>query len=214
MRTQVPRSVRRIHGHAGRKLAAAMIAFALALASPPFVAAHDGGHAAPKPATRAASRAEDPSRYEIKFMKDMIDHHQMAVMMAEECQERATHEELKEMCRTMEADQTAEIRQMRTWLHDWYKVHVDSMMTPAQMKAMNARGSMKMLTRLSGREYEIAFMKEMTKHHQIAIKRAAECTTKARHEELIEMCQAIETNQKREIQQFEDWLCTWYQQCR
>ncbi len=203
--------VRRIRGLVSRAAVLATVAIAMSVLVAPSAGAHDGHPArTTKPATSTASA----ERYEIKFMKDMIEHHQMALMMAGECQERATHEELKEMCRTMEADQAAEIRQMRTWLHAWYKVHVDSVMTPGQMKAMNAMASMKRLSRLSGGEYEITFMKEMIKHHEMAIKRAAECTTRARHEELIEMCRAIEMNQKREIEQMEEWRCKWYQQCR
>lgn len=189
----------------------ATVAFALSVVLAPWAGAHDGQ---PVKATKPAMSTASVERYEIKFMKDMIAHHHMALMMAEECQERATHEELKAMCRSMEADQAAEIRQMRTWLHTWHKVHIDSVMTHAQMKSMNAMASMKRLTRLSGSKYEIAFMKEMIKHHEMAIKRAAECTTIARHEELIEMCRAIQTSQKREIVQMEDWLCKWYQQCR
>jgi uncharacterized protein (DUF305 family) len=197
--------------HIRGSVALTTVAIALSVFLAPAAGAHDGH---PAKTTKPAASTASVERYEIKFMKDMIEHHHMALMMAEECQERATHDELKEMCRTMEADQAAEIRQMRVWLHDWYKVHVDSVMTPAQMKAMNAMASMKRFSRLSGSEYEIAFMREMIKHHEMAIKRAAECTTRARHEELIEMCRAIETNQKREIEQMEEWLCKWYQQCR
>lgn len=211
MRLPESTGFRRTQAHRTPLLTLATVAIALAFMHPVPVSAHEG-HATRT--ARVATPSQDASRYEIKFMKDMIDHHQMALMMSETCQERATHDELKEMCRTMEADQAAEIRQMRTWLHDWHKGHVDSMMTPARMKSMNAMGSMKSLSRLSGREYEIAFMKEMSRHHRMAIKRAAECATKARHEELIAMCRAIETNQKREIEQFNEWLCKWYQQCR
>jgi uncharacterized protein (DUF305 family) len=202
---------RRIAGSVSRSSVLAFVAIALSVLLAPMAGAHDGH---PMKTTKPAASTASVERYEIKFMKDMIEHHRMALMMAEECQERATHEELKEMCHAMEADQAAEIRQMRLWLHAWYKVHVDSVMTHAQMKSMNGMASMKRLSRLSGSEYEIAFMKEMIKHHEMAIKRAAECTTRARHEELIEMCRAIETNQKREIEQMEEWLCKWYQQCR
>ena len=127
---------------------------------------------------------------------------------------RHTHEELKDMCHKMAADQAEEIRQMRTWLQDWYQVHVDSTMTHGEMAGMNGMASMKRLSALNGREYEIAFMKEMTRHHEMAIKRAKECQTKASHQELIAMCEMIVTNQKREVAQFKEWLCKWYQQCR
>lgn len=34
------------------------------------------------------------ARYEINFMQDMIDHHFMAVQVAQLCQQKAIHEEL------------------------------------------------------------------------------------------------------------------------
>lgn len=211
MRNEWFDQLRPIAGSVSRSIVLVTLAIALSVLPAPSAGAHDGHSAKPaKPATSTAS----VERYEIKFMKDMIEHHHMALMMAEGCQERARHQELKEMCHAMEADQAAEIRQMRLWLHEWYKVHVDSVMTHARMKSMNGMASMKRLSRLSGSKYEVAFMREMIKHHEMAIKRAAECTTRARHEDLIEMCRAIETNQKREIEQMEDWLCKWHEQCR
>lgn len=204
--------VRRFSGCRATVLATVAIAMSVLLAPP--AGAHEGHPAKPAKPAKPAASAASAERYEIKFMKDMLEHHQMALMMAKECQERATHEELKAACRKMEADQGAENRQMRTWLHAWYKIHVDSVMTPAQMKSMSAMESMNRLSRLSGREYEIAFMKELILHHRVAVRRGIECQTKASHPELIEMCRAIETNQKREIVQLEDWLCKWYQQCR
>lgn len=187
-------------------------AFVLAIAfvhSPPALA-----HEHPAAPARGASARRSSAQYEIKFLKDMIVHHQMAVMMSEDCMKRATHDELKGMCRSMAADQAGEIRQMRTWLHEWHNVNVDSTMKHGVMNAMNGMASMKRLARLSGREYEIAFMKDMATHHGMAVQRADECKKRARHPELIALCDAIETNQTREIAQFKDWRCKWYQQCR
>lgn len=215
MRVHEFKSILPISKRARVYLAWLALALAAALLVPMSAGAHDS-HAA-KPARRESPRqssAKSSAKYEIKFLKEMIAHHQMAVMMSEECMKRATHQELKDMCHKMAADQAEEIRQMRTWLHDWYQVHVDSTMTHGEMTGMNGMASMKRLSALNGREYEIAFMKEMTRHHEMAIKRAKGCQTKASHQELIAMCEMIETNQKREIAQFKDWLCKWYQQCR
>lgn len=215
MNVHESRTVRRIARHTPVLLTWPALALAAALLSPPSAGAHDS-HAA-KPARSESprqTRAQSSAKYEIKFLKDMIAHHQMAVMMSEECMKRATHEELKDMCHKMAADQSEEIRQMRAWLQDWYQVHVDSTMSHGEMTGMNGMASMKRLSALNGRQYEIAFMKEMTRHHQMAIMRADKCQTKASHQELIAMCEMIETNQKREVAQFKEWLCKWYQQCR
>jgi uncharacterized protein (DUF305 family) len=68
----------------------------------------------------APTRAQ--AQYEIRFMTDMIDHHQMAINMSQICLTNATHEELKAMCADIIAAQQQEIVTMQTWLQDWYGV--------------------------------------------------------------------------------------------
>ena len=46
------------------------------------------------------------ARFEINFMKSMIDHHNMAVEMADLCVDRAIHEKLEELCHEMITAQT------------------------------------------------------------------------------------------------------------
>ena len=71
--------------------------------------------------TAEAGPAPDNStaKYEIDFMTGMIDHHMMAVQMAEICLKKALHEELIAMCQDIIATQTQEIQQMQTWLMEW-----------------------------------------------------------------------------------------------
>lgn len=54
------------------------------------------------------------------FLKQMIMHHAMAVMMARPVIANAPHQELKNLGASIIADQTREIGQMRTWLKEWY----------------------------------------------------------------------------------------------
>ena len=67
-----------------------------------------------------ASHAQ--SRYELRFMTEMIDHHAMAVEMGEMCLSRAVHPELLAMCQEIIAAQMQEIETMQAWLQDWYGV--------------------------------------------------------------------------------------------
>lgn len=91
--------------------------------------------------------AKTQSRYEIDFMVDMIDHHQMAIEMAEICLEKAVHEELLELCSDIIATQSAEIATMQTWLENWYGVSYEPMMKPsaerklAEMNQMSSERS-------------------------------------------------------------------------
>ena len=65
---------------------------------------------------------QQTAEYEIKFMENMIDHHAMAVMMAEMCTMKAIHPELISSCENIMATQSAEIEMMQAWLCEWYGV--------------------------------------------------------------------------------------------
>ena len=53
--------------------------------------------------------------YDQLFMQLMVDHHKKGLADAKACQERAEHDELKELCGTMLADQQKEIGLMEAW---------------------------------------------------------------------------------------------------
>lgn len=156
---------------------------------------------APAPTRSAAN-------FEIKFMTDMIDHHHMAVMMAEMCIGEAIHPELRALCEEIRSTQLAEIAEMQGWLQDWYGVTYQPMMKPGDQKMMER------LAALSGAEFEIAFMEMMIKHHEKAIKEGRHCLDNAYHTELRELCENIISTQSVEIAQMETWLCRWYGECR
>jgi uncharacterized protein (DUF305 family) len=60
--------------------------------------------------------------FEIEFMQEMIKHHSRAIVAAEQCQKRAYHPELIELCENMEWTQTEEIHLMSDWLCEWYNI--------------------------------------------------------------------------------------------
>lgn len=147
------------------------------------------------------------ARYEVRFMAMMIDHHTMAIEMAMLCEGRTVHPELQQMCNDIITAQQAEIVVLQSWLNDWYAVQHEPMMKRKDER-MLAR-----LSALTGEEFEAAFMREMIKHHSIALVRARQCQRHAFHSELTEMCQMMEEAQTAEIAQMREWLCQWYQKC-
>lgn len=161
--------------------------------------------------TPAAADQPAPTRaqaqYEVRFMTDMIDHHMMAVEMAEICLSNAVHPELLAMCQDIIAAQTQEIQTMQSWLQDWYGVSYQPQMSPGMQAQMDR------LAQLYGSEFEIEFMKMMIRHHWKAVVRASGCLDKAYHSELIEMCGDIVEAQVAEITQMRTWLCQWYGVC-
>lgn len=176
-------------------------------------AAGVAGLAAALLATTGALAAEGPApdpapaRYEVDFLTDMIDHHAMAVDMAEGCVEEAIHDPLRLMCEEIIAAQQAEVEQLQAWLSDWYGVTHEPMMTPGMM-AQTAR-----LESLSGERFEITFMKTMIRHHSQAIVEAQRCLDRAWHDDLRAMCTDIIAAQSMEIERMQGWLCDWYDRC-
>ena len=71
-------------------------------------------------------------RAELRFLEGMIDHHQMALDMANDCLAKATTESVTTLCQNIIDAQSAEIETMRTWLLDWYNVQY----TPMSMTDM------------------------------------------------------------------------------
>ena len=159
------------------------------------------------PIASAPAPRQPAAKYEQDFMMGMIDHHEMAIQMAQICLDKAVHEELRQTCEEIIAAQRAEQQQMQTWLSQWYGISYQPQMKPGDMRMMERLAS------LSGAEFEIEFMEMMIRHHRKAVREGEQCVRKAYHHELIEMCHDIIAAQTAEIQQFEQWLCQWYDRC-
>jgi uncharacterized protein (DUF305 family) len=144
------------------------------------------------------------ARFEISFMENMIDHHAMAVMMAEMCLMKAVHPELIATCKSMMMMQSQEIEMMQMWLHHWYGITYEPDMHMGEME-----GHMMM----DSNEFEKWFMKHMINHHATAVREAEDCLEDAYHAELISMCQDIIATQSQEIDMMQMWLCDWYGMC-
>ena len=162
------------------------------------------------PVANADTPAPRPNQaqYEVRFLTGMIDHHAMAVMTGMMCEERAIHEELRDLCHEIVAAQSAEIELMQGWLQDWYGVTHEPEMKPGDEKRMAK------LAEMSGAEFEIEFMTMMIRHHERAIREGLHCMDRAYHPDLIELCENIIATQAEEIALMEQWLCEWYEICR
>lgn len=159
------------------------------------------------PASAGAGQRSQNQIFEMEFLASMIDHHAIAVQMAQLCRSRATHAELLQMCSDIAKNQSMEIQQMQTWLGDWY----DMQGAPHQVEHDEA--DMTTLAGLSGAAFEKAFMEQMAPHHMVALQQAAECLVRASHGELVGMCQDMADSQAAEIKTLRTWLCRWYSVC-
>jgi uncharacterized protein (DUF305 family) len=59
--------------------------------------------------------------FDKEFIRQMIPHHRMAVMMSQMASKKATKPEIRNLAQSIIKTQTAEINQMQQWYQAWYK---------------------------------------------------------------------------------------------
>lgn len=60
-------------------------------------------------------------QFDIEFVRQMIPHHEGAVVMAQEALNKASDERIKQLAASVISSQNAEIKTMQGWLADWEK---------------------------------------------------------------------------------------------
>lgn len=81
-------------------------------------------------------------RAEMRFLEGMMDHHQMAVDMANDCLAKATTESVRTTCQNIIDAQTAEIATMQEWLMSWYNISYAPMSMSDMMAMMGGEAGM------------------------------------------------------------------------
>ncbi|MEO8393769.1 MAG: DUF305 domain-containing protein [Chloroflexota bacterium] len=172
-------------------------------------------------------------RAEVRFLEGMIDHHQMALDMANDCLANASTDSLRTLCQNIINAQSAEIKMMQGWLLSWYNIDYSPMsmsdmtnmmegsMSATQETSMNMgsmpvtdppmmMGMMAGLNRLQGVDYDIAFLESMIDHHDDAIHMSQRILQRdpegTGHPDLRAQAQKIVDDQTAEIKTMEDLL--------
>ncbi|WP_119071369.1 DUF305 domain-containing protein [Aggregatilinea lenta] len=173
------------------------------------------------------------ARAEVRFMEGMIDHHQMALDMAEHCLAKTSSDAVRTLCQGVIDAQTPEIELMRGWLTDWYGIdytpvpmaqlmdwmglgaasgmmdmgHGDHTANPlTDMPLM--MGMMSGFDRIEGADYDAAWLEAMIDHHDDAVHMATRVLRYAEHEDLRALAQQIIDDQTAEIELMEDLIVT------
>ncbi len=76
-------------------------------------------------------------RAEVRYLEGMIDHHQMALDMAQDCLNKATTESVRTLCQNILDAQSTEIETMQGWLQDWYGIDYTPMSMADHMSMMS-----------------------------------------------------------------------------
>ncbi len=131
----------------------------------------------PEQAIDIAATAYSPA--DVRFMQDMIPHHQQALEMAELVEERTNNPKIIEAAGRIKASQADEIAFMRRWLDERGESVLEpgahaAMHTPHHMSGMATPAQMAALAAAIGIEFDRQFLTLMIKHHEGAVKMVEE----------------------------------------
>jgi uncharacterized protein (DUF305 family) len=145
------------------------------------------------------------------FIREMIPHHDDAVVMADLALAQAEHPELRQLAAAIKQVQTDEIALMRDWYQAWFRAPVPpSMMSGGMMGMMGGMGGHNPSTIDGARPFDKAFIEEMVPHHAMAVHMSAMTLRAAEQPELRALLQSIISSQTAEIAQMRAWYEQWY----
>ncbi|MEA5516228.1 DUF305 domain-containing protein [Nodularia sp. UHCC 0506] len=156
--------------------------------------------------------------YDLRFIDGMIVHHQGAVVMAKDVQEKSQRPEMKKLADDIIKAQNQEIAQMQQWRTAWYPNAGDKVMayhgemghmmemTPEQKQTM----MMSMDLGAADAEFDLRFINGMIPHHEGALVMAQDALQKSQRPEIKKLAEEIIKAQETEINQMKQWRQAWY----
>lgn len=156
-----------------------------------------------------------PSPADVRFMQDMIVHHDQAVALAALVGDRAGHEQLRALAGRIDVSQRDEMAMMRQWLvrHQAPMVRAEHPGDPAH-RAMPGMATTEELGRLAasrGAAFDRLFLELMIRHHQGALVMVAELLAidgAGREPELFRFVSDVDADQRMEIARMRHLLDT------
>ncbi|MFN6460948.1 MAG: DUF305 domain-containing protein [Nostoc sp. DedVER02] len=158
------------------------------------------------------------ANFDLRFIDAMIPHHQGAVEMAKEAQQKSKRPEIKKLADNIIKSQNQEITQMKQWRQARYPKAEDKPMaydsqmghtmemSSDQMKAM----MMSQDLGAADAEFDLRFINAMIPHHEGAVKMGQDALSKSKRPEVKQLAQEIIKAQNTEIKQMQQWRKTWY----
>lgn len=156
--------------------------------------------------------SEAPSAFndaDVTFLQNMIPHHAQAVEMAELVPDRTTRPELLAFAEQVVADQSGEVERMRGLLEDAGAEAPMEGMDSMSMPGMMGEAEMAELEGLADAEFDLAFLRMMTAHHEGAIEMAEAELADGVNPEVTGLAGSIADAQRAEIEQMAGWQDAW-----
>lgn len=167
--------------------------------------------AADSPATTTGRRASAPNEADVRFMLDMIGHHQQALDMTRLVPQRSSRDDLRLLAQRIETSQTDEIALMRRWLARQGAAPADSAgphsrhgaaARQSPMPGMLSGEESRQLVAATGPAFDRLFLQFMIRHHEgaLAMVRTLFATTgAAQHPEVFRLASDVDADQRAEI---------------
>lgn len=154
--------------------------------------------------------------YDLRFIDGMIPHHQGAIEMAKQLQQKSTRPELQKLANEIISAQEKEIAQMQQWRKTWYPNAADSVAYHAQAghsAAMTPEQHQNMMMNVdlgnADDQFDFRFLNAMIPHHEGAVFMAKDALNKSKRPEIQQLANAIITSQEQEINQMKQWSQDW-----
>ncbi|MBD2307273.1 DUF305 domain-containing protein [Chroococcidiopsis sp. FACHB-1243] len=160
------------------------------------------------------------ANYDLRFIDAMRMHHQGAIEMAKEAQQKSKRSEIKKLASSIIADQNREIGQMKQWRQAWYPkagdkpMAYDTKMGRMMQMSSNQMQGMMMMGELGAADsqFDLRFINAMISHHESAVTMAQDALKKSQRPEIKQLAQEIINAQQKEIAQMKQWRKAWYNQ--
>ncbi|MBD2306871.1 DUF305 domain-containing protein [Chroococcidiopsis sp. FACHB-1243] len=160
------------------------------------------------------------ANYDLRFIDAMRMHHQGAIEMAKEAQQKSKRPEIKKLADNIITAQNREIGQMKQWRQTWYpKAGKQMMAYHSQMGHMMPMSSDQMQGMMMSQDlgaadsqFDLRFINAMIPHHEGAVTMAQDALKKSQRPEIKQLAKNIIIDQQKEIAQMKQWRKAWYNQ--
>ncbi|HEY9908496.1 MAG TPA: DUF305 domain-containing protein [Thermosynechococcaceae cyanobacterium] len=156
--------------------------------------------------------------FDLRFIDAMTPHHQGAVTMAKEAQQKSKRPEIQKLATDIINAQDKELKQMKQWRQAWYSkagaelVAFNSKNGKSMPMSQDQRQSMMMSMNLGAADdqFDLRFLNGMIPHHEGAVVMAQDALSKSEHPEIKKLAQEIIASQNAEIKRMQQWKQAWY----
>jgi uncharacterized protein (DUF305 family) len=141
--------------------------------------------------------------YDEQFLVWLVHYHNDGDRMLGPCaQKESVRMELRDFCAALDHQHQERVERVAGWLKTWY----DRDLPPADAYPL-------WLGSLDGPQFEQEFLKEYGRHHSDGITEMTECSERAQHPELKDLCTRVVPRQKEHVAKMKKWQCEWFKDC-